>query len=86
VKEKAIQYQKIVDLMTWLLELNEEAEKKVSAYIKSVGIKTFFLNLESFDLSEDVLLKLQDLRAIIEAFDGEVGSLESDRNGGKCDE
>ena len=82
MNQKAVEYQKTVEVMTWLLDLDAETERKVSTYMQSGGIKTFFLNLESFDLPVDVLIKLQDLRAVIEAFDGDIADLDLDGEGG----
>jgi len=45
MNQKAMEYQKTVEVMTWLLDLDTETERKVSTYMQSVGIKTFFLNL-----------------------------------------
>lgn len=86
MNQKAVEYQKTVEVMTWLLDLDTETERKVSTYMQSMGIKTFFLNLESFDLPIEVLIKLQDLRAVIEAFDGDIADLDLDGEGGMRNE
>lgn len=66
------EHDKLIELMIWLLGLNEEERVAVTKLVKENGVRDFFIKLESFELSEHVLSKLKDLRNIIQVFDGEI--------------
>jgi len=67
------EYQKAVNAVVKLLELNTEDKEKIEHHIRCLGIRVFFSNLEAFNFHEEVLEKLQSLQSVIEVLDGGDG-------------
>lgn len=79
------QYERVVDTISWLLSLESSAEYTIKAMLSQMGIKSFFINLESLDLPSNAIEKLKNLRTIIEVLDGDINqiSFEDDQEGAK---
>jgi hypothetical protein len=74
-------YQETAEVMAWILELDKETEQKVKKTIESIGIKIFFLNIDSLDFTDEVKKKLKVLKTVIEAFDGDIADVDFDEGG-----
>jgi hypothetical protein len=70
---KNTEYIKCVELLAELIELDADAKEKIHMSFKNMGIKNFFLYLESVDLSPKTAEKLKSIKSIIEIFDEEGG-------------
>ena len=67
------EYVKCVGLLSRLIEIDKDTEEKIYKYFRSMGIKVFFLHLESIDLPPETSEKLKSIQYIIEMFDEERG-------------
>lgn len=67
------EYTKCVDLLSKLISLDESTKEKIYKCFKTMGIKNFFLHLESIDLPLEVYGKLKSIKSVIEVFDEEGG-------------
>lgn len=68
-KLRNMEYAKCVDLMAELIDLDEEMKEKIYKNLQGMGIKSFFLQLESVGLSPETTEKLKSIKAIIKIFD-----------------
>ncbi|PKM90798.1 MAG: hypothetical protein CVU87_01115 [Firmicutes bacterium HGW-Firmicutes-12] len=71
LKEK--EYIKCVGLLAELLALDADAKEEIHKCFQNMGIKNFFLHLESVDLSPEISERLKSIKCIIEIFDEEGG-------------
>ena len=60
------EYSKSAGILAALIELDAEKKEKIHKYFQSIGIKSFFQQLESLDLSPETIDKLKNVKAIIE--------------------
>lgn len=67
LKEK--EYEKCVGLLADLIDLDADTRQKIHKYIHEMGIKNFFLQIESMDFSQETSEKLKSIKAIIELSD-----------------
>ena len=67
------EYSKSIDILSALIELDAEEKEKIHKYFQSIGVKSFFQQLESLDLSPETIDKLKNLKAIIELSGGKRG-------------
>lgn len=67
LKEK--EHEKCVGLLADLIDLDADSRQKIQKYIHGMGIKNFFLQIESMDLSQETSEKLKSIKAIIELSD-----------------
>jgi hypothetical protein len=72
-KLRDTEYIKCVNLLAKLIDLNADTKEKILICFQSMGIKSFFLHLESVDLSPETCEKLKSIKYIIEIFDEEGG-------------
>ena len=72
-KSRDMEYMKCVDLLAKLLDLDDKSKERIHKYFRSMGIKNFFINLESIDLSLETCEKLKSIKSVIEMFDEEGG-------------
>jgi hypothetical protein len=72
-KIRDTEYIKSVGLLAELIDLDADAKEKIHKSFQSMGIKNFFLHLESADLSPETTEKLKSIKSIIEVFDEEGG-------------
>jgi hypothetical protein len=72
-KLRETEYMKCVVLLAKLIDLDADTKEKIHKCFQSMGIKNFFLHLESADLSLETSEKLKSIKAIIEIFDEEGG-------------
>ncbi len=72
-KLKDTEYVKCVDLLAELIDLDSDTNEKIHKCFQIMGIKNFFLHLESVDLSPETCEKLKSIKSIIEIFDGKRG-------------
>lgn len=63
---------KLIEVMTRLLELPKTDQKEVSLQVKAHGFTEFFQKFESFDLSDETKRKLADLYNVLQTVDDEV--------------
>lgn len=68
-KIKSNEIKKAALLMSRLIEFDSDVEKDINGYISRYGITYFFNNLETFELSSDIIFKLQALRVILFGFE-----------------
>lgn len=71
LKEK--EYIKCVELLAELIDLDANTKEKIHKCFQSMGIKNFFLHLESVDLSPETYEKLKSIKFIIETVDEKRG-------------
>jgi hypothetical protein len=67
------EYVKCVDILDKLIDLDADSKEKVYKCFQSMGIKNFFLHLESVDLSPEISEKLKSIKSIIEIVDVKRG-------------
>lgn len=67
------EYQRALNAVVKLLDLDEKVKEKLEHHIRNLGIRVFFSNLEAFNFQEEVLEKLQSLQSVIKAMDGGDG-------------
>ena len=72
-KLRDTEYIKCVGLLTELIDLDADAKEKIHKCFQSMGIKNFFLHLESVDLSPETSEKLNSIKSIIEIVDEKGG-------------
>jgi len=70
-KLREMEYIKCVGLLAELIDLDVDTKEKIHMCFQSMGIKTFFLHLESVDLPLETCEKLKSIKSIIEMFDEE---------------
>ena len=68
-KLRDTEYIKCVGLLAELIDLDSDAKEKIHKCFQSMGIKNFFLHLESVDLPPEISEKLKSIRSIIEMID-----------------
>lgn len=71
LKEK--EYIKCVGLLAELIDLDADTKEEIHKCFQNMGIKNFFLHLESVELSPEISEKLKSMKSIIEIFDEEGG-------------
>lgn len=74
-KLRDAEYIKCVGLLAELIDLDADTKEKIHKCFQSMGIKNFFLNLESVDLSPETTEKLKSIKSIIDILDGKGGRL-----------
>lgn len=58
----------VVDAIDYLTQPSPEEREIIKNVVTLIGIRSFLLSLEHYDLSEQVMIKLTDLRNIVEEF------------------
>ncbi len=64
---------KCVNLLAKLIDLDDNTKEKIFKCFQCMGIKNFFINLESVDLPLETCEKLKSIKSVIEMFDEEGG-------------
>lgn len=72
-KLRDTEYIKCVGLLAELIDLDADAKEKIHKCFQSMGIKKFFLHLESVDLPPETSEKLKSIKSIIEIVDEKGG-------------
>jgi len=72
-KLRNTEYTKCVGLLAELIELDADAKEKLHKCFQSMGIKNFFLHLESVGLPPETSEKLKSIKFIIEIVDEKRG-------------
>ena len=72
-KLRDTEYIKCVGLLAELIVLDADAKENIYKCFQSMGIKQFFLHLESVGLPPETSEKLKSIKSIIEIFDEEGG-------------
>jgi len=72
---------KISKLICEILELSQESEVKVTAAIKELGIRNFFLNAHVLNISQEEINGILALKEVIEVKEQEYQKYEG---GDKC--
>lgn len=67
------EYSKCVNLLAKLIDLDDNTKERIHKCFRSMGIKSFFINLESLDLPFEICEKLKNIKSVIEMFDEEGG-------------
>jgi hypothetical protein len=67
------EYLKCVNLLAKLIDLDDNTKEKICECFQRMGIKNFFINLESIDLPLETCEKLKSIKSVIEMFDEEGG-------------
>jgi len=70
---KKTEYVKCVNLLAKLIDLDDNTKEKIHKCFQRMGIKNFFINLESVDLPLETCEKLKSIKSVIEMFDEEGG-------------
>lgn len=70
---KNMEYLKCVNLLSKLVDLDDDTEERILKYLKIMGIKNFILHLETIDLPHETFKKLKNIKSVIEIFDEEGG-------------
>lgn len=63
---KEMEYIKCVGLLAELIDLDADAKEKIHKSFQNIGIKNFFLHLESVDLPTEISEKLKSIKTIVE--------------------
>ena len=58
----------VMDAIDYLIEPSPDEREIIKDLVALVGIRSFLLSLEHYDLSEPIMTKLTDLRNIAEEF------------------
>jgi len=72
-KLKDMGYKKCTDLLSELIGLDVDTKEKIYKCFQNMGIKNFFLHLESVDLPQATSEQLKSIKTIIEIFGEERG-------------
>lgn len=72
-KLRNTEYKKCVDLLAELIDLDTDLKAKILKSFQGMGIKSFFLKIESVGLSLETAEKLKSIKAIIDIFDFKRG-------------
>jgi len=72
-KLKDMEYEKCVDLLAELVDLDADTKETIHKCVQSMGIKNFFLHLELVDLPPETCEKLKSIKSIIEIVDEKRG-------------
>lgn len=72
-KLRETEYVRCAELLAELIDLDDDIKEKIRRCFQNMGIKNFFLNLESVNLSPETAEKLKSIKSIIEIFDDEGG-------------
>lgn len=67
------EYTKSIDILAALIELDDEEKEKVRNYFQSMGIKSFFQQVDALGLSPITIEKLRNVRSIVEMPVGKRG-------------
>jgi len=70
---KKTEYVKCVNLLAKLIDLDDDTKEKIYKCFQSMGIKNFFMNLESLNLPFEICEKLKNIKSVIEMFDEKGG-------------
>lgn len=70
---KKTEYVKCVNLLAKLIDLDDDTKEKIYKCFQCMGIKNFFINMESIDLPLETCEKLKSIKSVIEMFDEEGG-------------
>lgn len=65
-KSRNTEYQKCAALLAQLIGLDADTEGRVYKCFQSMGIKSFFLHLESLDLPQEIIERLKNIKSIVE--------------------
>lgn len=60
------EYSKSIDILSALIEIDADEKEKIYKCFESMGIQSFFQQLETLDLSQETTDKLKNVKAIIE--------------------
>jgi hypothetical protein len=71
---KKTEYVKCVNLLAKLIDLDDDTKEKIYKCFQSMGIKNFFMNLESLNLPFEICEKLKNIKSVIEMFDEKGGN------------
>ena len=74
-KSRNTEYQRCAVLLAQLIGLDADTEERICICFLSMGIKSFFLNLESLDLPQEIIEKLKNIKFIIEMTDGKGANI-----------
>lgn len=58
---------RVVELMSWLLEIDLSSQNRMIEIIREIGIKTFFEEIEYLDLDDEVKVKLSNMKNVLTA-------------------
>lgn len=72
-KLRDMEYIKCVGLLAELIDLDTDTKEKIHKCFQSMGIKNFFLHLESVDLPPETSEKLKSIKYILEIVDEKRG-------------
>ena len=72
-KSKNIEYQKCAALLAKLTGADSDTEERVYKCFQSMGIKSFFLHLDSLDLPQEIIEKLKNIKCIVDMVDEKGG-------------
>ena len=73
-KTRNTEYQKCAAILAQLIGLDADTEKRVYRCFLSIGIKSFFIHLESLDLPQEIIEKLKNIKSIVEIVDEKGGA------------
>ena len=68
-KSRNTEYYKCAALLAGLIGLDVDTEESVYKCFQSMGIKSFFLHLETLDLPQEIIEKLKNIKSIVEIVD-----------------
>jgi len=68
-KSRNVEYQKCTVFLAQLIGLDADTEERVYKCFQSMGIKSFFLHLESLDMPQEIIEKLKNIKSVVEMVD-----------------
>lgn len=68
---KDLEYLKCVALLSKLIDLDDDTEKRILKCFQNMGVNNFFQHLESIDLPFEIFENLESIKSIIEEIDEE---------------
>jgi len=72
---KKTEYAKCMDLLDKLIDLDAVEKEVIHEAFKEMGIKSFFLHLDSVELDPETIDKLKSIKAIVELSDAKGGRI-----------
>ncbi len=72
---KKTEYSKCIDLLAKLIDLDAGEKEIIHKGFQELGMKSFFLHLDSVELSSETIAKLESIKAIVEMSDAKGGRI-----------
>lgn len=73
--------EKVIELMSQILDFNQEIEVEIKNIIEGIGIRKFFFEIDSLNLSDEIKGKVNVLKEITQNIDENVQTVDFAKDG-----